>query len=71
MTHADVPADERRAAGIADGLVRLSVGLEDPLDIIADLDRALDIASGVIGRQGARQRAAEQAAQLELEVARG
>ncbi len=41
MTHADVPADQRRSAGLSDGLVRLSVGLEDPEDLIADLDRAL------------------------------
>jgi cystathionine beta-lyase/cystathionine gamma-synthase len=34
--------EARRAAGIADGLVRLSVGLEDPDDLIADLDRALE-----------------------------
>ena len=42
MTHADVPLKQRQAAGITDGLVRLSVGLEDPLDVIADLSRALD-----------------------------
>jgi cystathionine beta-lyase/cystathionine gamma-synthase len=41
MTHADVPAAQRQAAGITDGLVRLSVGLEDPADIIRDLSRAL------------------------------
>ncbi len=41
MTHADVPEPQRAAAGITDGLVRLSVGLEDPVDIIRDLDRAL------------------------------
>ena len=41
MTHAAVPADQRAAAGITDGLVRLSVGLENPEDLIADLDRAL------------------------------
>jgi len=41
MTHADVPADQRQAAGITDGLVRLSVGLEDPLDLIRDLEQAL------------------------------
>ncbi len=41
MTHADVPAEQREAAGITDGLVRLSVGLEDPLDLIADLVQAL------------------------------
>ena len=42
MTHGDVPPDQRAAAGITDGLVRLSVGLEDPADVIADLARALE-----------------------------
>jgi cystathionine beta-lyase/cystathionine gamma-synthase len=42
MTHADVPREDRLRAGISDGLVRLSVGLEDPGDVIADLDRALE-----------------------------
>jgi cystathionine beta-lyase/cystathionine gamma-synthase len=41
MTHASIPEAERRAAGIGDGLVRLSVGLEDAADIIDDLDQAL------------------------------
>jgi cystathionine beta-lyase/cystathionine gamma-synthase len=41
MTHAAVPKEHREAAGITDGLVRLSVGLEDPADIIADIDAAL------------------------------
>ena len=41
MTHAAVPRDERMAAGITDGLVRLSVGLEDVEDLIEDLDSAL------------------------------
>jgi len=41
MTHASIPADERRAVGIGDGLIRLSVGLEDPADLIADLEQAL------------------------------
>lgn len=41
MTHADVPAKQREAAGITDGLVRLSVGLEDTKDLIADLEQAL------------------------------
>lgn len=41
MTHADVPRAQREAAGISDGLVRLSVGLEAPDDIIADLQAAL------------------------------
>jgi len=42
MTHVDVPADERRARGLTDGLVRLSVGIEDADDIEADLAQALD-----------------------------
>jgi len=41
MTHGSVPPEQRAAAGITDGLVRVSVGLEDPADVIADLERAL------------------------------
>jgi cystathionine beta-lyase/cystathionine gamma-synthase len=41
MTHADVPPAQRQAAGITDGLVRLSVGLEDAADIIRDLSQGL------------------------------
>ena len=41
MTHADVPEDERHARGLTDGLVRLSVGIEDKQDIIDDLEQAL------------------------------
>jgi cystathionine beta-lyase/cystathionine gamma-synthase len=42
MTHASVPAERRRDMGLTDGLVRLSVGVEDQEDLIEDLDRALD-----------------------------
>ena len=41
MTHASVPAETREKLGITDGLVRVSVGIEDVEDIIADLDQAL------------------------------
>ena len=41
MTHASIPAEVRRAHGVADGLIRISVGLEDVDDLISDLDRAL------------------------------
>ena len=41
MTHADVPAEDRHARGLTDGLVRLSVGIEDKEDIIEDLKNAL------------------------------
>ena len=40
MTHAEVPREQRIRCGITDGLVRLSVGIEDPDDIIADLEQA-------------------------------
>ena len=42
MTHSPYPPAERRAAGITDGLVRLSVGIEDVDDIIADMKQGLD-----------------------------
>ena len=42
MTHASVPADRRAALGITDGLVRISVGIEDIDDLTADLAQALD-----------------------------
>ena len=42
MTHTDVAAEVRRRLGITDGLVRLSVGVEDPDDLEADLLQALD-----------------------------
>ena len=41
MTHADVPREQRLACGIGDGLIRLSVGLEDPRDLIADIEQAI------------------------------
>jgi cystathionine gamma-lyase len=41
MTHASIPADIRQARGVVDGLVRLSVGIEDVDDLRADLQQAL------------------------------
>jgi len=41
MTHASVPAEVRERIGITDGLIRISVGIEDVEDLIADLDQAL------------------------------
>jgi len=41
MTHGAVPKGERKRIGVSDGLVRISVGLEDPADLIADIDQAL------------------------------
>ncbi|WP_301860204.1 methionine gamma-lyase [uncultured Megasphaera sp.] len=45
MTHSTYTPEELKMAGISEGLVRLSVGLEDPEDIIADLDQALNCIS--------------------------
>jgi cystathionine gamma-lyase len=42
MTHASIPAEIRTRLGIDDGLVRLSVGVEDADDLIRDLETALD-----------------------------
>jgi cystathionine beta-lyase/cystathionine gamma-synthase len=50
MTHASVEPEVRRKVGIADGLIRLSVGLEDPSDLIDDLEQALqriEVTAGV------------------------
>ena len=44
MTHASIPQEQRRSIGITDGLVRISVGLEDVEDIIGDLSGALSAA---------------------------
>ena len=41
MTHASIPEPMRRAMGVGDGLVRLSVGIEDVADLLGDLEAAL------------------------------
>jgi cystathionine beta-lyase/cystathionine gamma-synthase len=43
MTHASVPEERRQRMGVTDGLVRLSCGVEDAADLIADLDQALTV----------------------------
>jgi cystathionine gamma-lyase len=48
MTHVDVPRDDRLARGLTDSLVRLSVGIEHPKDIIADLTQALEQAEAAV-----------------------
>jgi cystathionine gamma-lyase len=42
MTHASIPAEERRKIGVSDALVRISVGIENAEDLITDLDQALE-----------------------------
>ena len=41
MTHASIPREERIKNGLSDSLIRLSVGIEDAEDLIADLDNAI------------------------------
>ena len=41
MTHAAIPKEQREVRGVTDGLLRLSVGIEDAEDLVADLDRAI------------------------------
>ena len=41
MTHAAIPKEQRESRGVTDGLLRLSVGIEDADDLVADLDRAI------------------------------
>jgi len=45
-SHRGLTTEQRHAVGIGDGLIRLSVGIEDPPDLLADLDRALAVAAG-------------------------
>ena len=41
-SHRRLPPEERKRLGITDGFLRMSVGIEDEADILADIDRALD-----------------------------
>jgi cystathionine beta-lyase len=43
MTHASIPATERQRAGISDGLIRVSVGIEGEADLLEDVQQALDL----------------------------
>jgi cystathionine beta-lyase len=42
MTHASIPKEEREKTGVTDSLIRLSVGIEDAEDLVADLQQAFD-----------------------------
>jgi cystathionine beta-lyase/cystathionine gamma-synthase len=46
MTHVSMSEEARKAAGITSGLIRLSIGLEDAADLIADLERAFAAIDG-------------------------
>ena len=43
MTHASIPKEIREKSGVVDGLIRLSVGIEDYQDLIEDLDQAINL----------------------------
>ena len=43
MTHASIPKEEREKVGVTDSLLRLSVGIEDIEDLIADIEQALTV----------------------------
>lgn len=51
MTHRNIPEDHRKRAGLADSLIRLSIGIEDAEDLINDLKQALDKLSQPAGKQ--------------------
>jgi methionine-gamma-lyase len=57
MTHAGMARADRLASGITDGLVRLSVGIEDVNDLLADLNQALESASQGVSREACHARA--------------
>jgi cystathionine beta-lyase len=42
MTHASIPKEERLKSGLVDSLIRLSIGVEDAEDLLADLEQALN-----------------------------
>ncbi len=65
MTHAPIPKDVKESCGIVDGLIRLSVGLEDAQDLIEDLDRALSFVS----EQSAQEQSANEQPTEETEEA--
>ena len=56
MTHKSIPQDIRRASGVSDSLIRLSIGLEDVQDLIIDLEQAFELTTHNLpaGRQASQ-----------------
>lgn len=52
MTHKSIPDETRKASGVSDGLIRLSVGIEDAEDLIEDLKQALKKVKTVVDHSG-------------------
>jgi cystathionine beta-lyase/cystathionine gamma-synthase len=48
MTHASIPAEQRRAVGLSNSLIRLSVGVEDADDLVDDLGQALQAVTAAV-----------------------
>lgn len=51
MTHKSIPAEKRQAAGVADSLIRLSVGLEDAADLVKDIEQALNKVTALVQKE--------------------
>ena len=68
MTHASMGPEARKRANITDGLVRLSIGIEDPADIIADLDQALSAASVKAASRGSVAKPSNPAPQAKVQT---
>ena len=58
MSHASIPAEVRRARGLPDDLVRISAGIEEEVDLLADLEQAMDKACAEVGVSAAAAAAA-------------
>jgi cysteine-S-conjugate beta-lyase len=54
MTHKSIPAEKRRAAGVSDSLIRLSVGLEDARDLLKDIEQALNKVAAAQEKEAAK-----------------
>jgi len=59
MTHAAMSVEARQAAGISEGLLRLSVGIESERDLLADLTLALERAATVVNAGAGRKQAVD------------
>jgi cystathionine beta-lyase len=52
MTHKSIPKEIRKSAGVADSLIRLSVGLEDTEDLIKDIEWAFELSNRTLQQTG-------------------
>ena len=71
MSHASIPAAVRAERGLPDDLVRISAGVEDPLDLLRDLERAFLETATELGLESSRLPAPGRAEESLLRAARG